>query len=350
MVFRPEDWEADGVARWPRAPEAGERAHPGRTTDTPLGNGWLPEVPPAEAASARARFDFHGLVIDVVSRPPLPLLELRRELATFARGDGVVRADGHVDMQVAQPAWEDLPDLAEASATPRNVCFRDGDTTWIDYFGRGLAVVDWRARRCSVRAPDASVARDIARAFLLAAAGRALDERGLHRVDALGLSHEGRGILLLLAAGETRDRLAAELLARRAFRLLGEDTPLLDGSARLVPFPLRLTEPAAPVGEVSPAKLLVVAARGLGAASRIDGWSKPAALRALVKHMRFAGDPGDRPELEPPPCASEVARRCHIGASRARSALRLLAAARPFRFVVGRDLRRAAATLADFLG
>jgi len=82
--------------------------------------------------------------------------------------------------------------------------------------------------------------QEIAYLFILSTVGRYLDSQGIHRVHALGVSYQNRGILLLLPCGGGKSTMALELMRRLGFSLLAEDTPLIDRRGRILPFPLRL--------------------------------------------------------------------------------------------------------------
>ena len=49
-------------------------------------------------------------------------------------------------MRLEEPPYAELPSVPAAFLTPRNVCYRLGQTMYVDYFGRALAVVERQSR------------------------------------------------------------------------------------------------------------------------------------------------------------------------------------------------------------
>ena len=92
-------------------------------------------------------FDFYGLAVrvdsdsaEVVRRVGDDFLYFRRALGST---DEVALT---IDMRKQPPYYGRLPTLEASIYTPRNICYTQGDITYIDYFGRALAVYD-RFRR-----------------------------------------------------------------------------------------------------------------------------------------------------------------------------------------------------------
>jgi hypothetical protein len=325
-------------------------------------------------------FAFYGLTICVDS-PSADLLEgVRRDFAYFRTPPSAVGGEFRIHAHAAPPLYAELPSLPAAFFTPRNVCFRNGDVTYIDYFGEALAVFDRRRRCCTIHAVDPDLLHEIVYLLVLSTVGEHLDARGIHRVHALGVSHRGLGILLLLPSGGGKSTLALELLRRPDFLLLSEDTPLVERTGRLLPFPLHLgirPEQQAEVPArylrtvrrmefdpktlidiecfsdrlsppVDPGRILI-GQRNSSDASEIVPVSKTQALGALTRYMivglgvyqglEFLLERGPR----------ELLGKGRLVASRLRNALRLLGRARTYRFVLGRDIRRNAETLLAFL-
>jgi hypothetical protein len=225
--------------------------------------------------------------------------------------------------------------------TERDVSFSDGMAGYVEYFAGALAIVEHGARRGDVFAREPELAYHVARRLVLALAARSFEARGMHPVDALAVSDRGRGVLVLLPPGCDRRVLALDLLRRAGLYLLGDEAALIDRRARLLPFPLRAADFAgcrARLGDVAPARAVLVGERSSGTAASIAPTSKPLALRALVKHMASAAVRLDQaPEMLLPHGARDGLERGGGAASRLASALRLIARARPHRFVVGRD-------------
>jgi hypothetical protein len=331
-----------------------------------------------------ARFDFHGVAIEVASPSADLVNEVRRDFTWFHREPGVATSADtfRIELHLERPSWDELPALPAAFFTPRNVCYRDGGRTYIDYFGRALAIFDRAAGSCVVRGEDADLVHEIAYLLILSTVGERLDRRGVHRVHALGVCHRERGVLLLLPSGGGKSTMALRLLREPGFELIGEDTPLVDRHGTLLPFPLRLgVRPGEDTGvapehlrtvrrmEFDPKTLVdievfrdrivrgpvapgvvLVGERNLGRVSAIEPLAHAAALGALVKYMIVGLGVYQGMEFLLERGVGDLAGKVGTAGSRLRAAVRLLRRSSAHRFVLGRDIDRNYRTLLDFLG
>ena len=325
------------------------------------------------------RFDFYGFVVELVSDNPDVVAEVRRDFAWFAK-----QSDGQPDMRVTihftAPPYDSLPSVAASVLTPRNVSYRDGDVSYVDYFGRGLAVVNTAAKTCDIYGSDFDLDREIAYLFLLSTVGQHLDAEGLHRIHAMGVNYKGKGILLLLPSGGGKSTMTMELLRRDDFTLLSEDTPLIDRKGRIHPFPLRLGfrndggvevpeeqrrtlqrmefEPKTFVDisffahrlsdSVDPV-LLLVGERNLGLKSAIVPLSRRATLNALIKYLVVGLGVYQGLEFLLERGLWEMTGKTGIAASRMRNGLALMSRTTAHKFILGRDTAKNSETLIEFI-
>lgn len=338
------------------------------------------DVAPGPAGpTARERFDFYGCAVEVSSVSAAIVEEVRRDFAYFRTPSANGRLE--VEIRPVPPPYDALPPVPASLITPRNVCFADKDLTYIDYFGRGLAVFDRREQRCIVYGTDHDLLHEIAYLFILSTVGQYLDSRGLHRVHALGVSYRQRGVLLLLPSGGGKSTMALELLRRPGFGLLSEDTPLIDRHGRILPFPLRLgVRPEQQTGipaqylrtvrrmEFDPKTLIdidyfagrlattvepgliLVGQRNLGDVSAIVPLAPHRAVKALVNDMVVGLGVYQGLEFLLERGLRDVLGKGGVAASRLHNGLRLLARAPAYRFVLGRSTDRNCRTLVQFLG
>jgi len=264
--------------------------------------------------------------------------------------------------------------------TPRNISFRDGDVSYVDYFGRGLAVVNTKAGTCDIYGTDFDLVREIAYLFLLSTVGQYLDSKGLHRIHAMGVNYKGHGILLLLPAGGGKSTMTMELLKHPEFTLLSEDTPLIDNKGRIHPFPLRLGfrnnggteipenqrstlrrmefDPKTFVDlsfyrhrlsdAVDPGTILV-GERNLGNESSILPLSQRRSLKAMIKYLVVGLGVYQGLEFLLERGLWEVTGKAGVAASRMRNAVALMRRAPSYKFVLGRDTAKNSETLIDFI-
>jgi hypothetical protein len=326
------------------------------------------------------RFRFYGYTVGVESATAGLIEQVRRDFLYFHIPAGDGRPNMRLRLVLEPPPYAELPSAPASIITPRNVCFRQDDLTYIDYFGKALAIFNRQAGECRVYGTDADLLHEIAYLFLLSTAGESLDARGLHRVHGLGVSYNGHGVLILLPSGGGKSTLALDLLRRPGFLLLGEDTPLIDRAGRMLPFPLRLGirpdqkteipprylrtmprmefEPKTLIdleyfqdrlGTAAEPKLMLVGQRNLGDVSGIVPLARHRALRSLVSNMVVGLGIYQGLEFLLVRGLFELVGKAGVASSRLYNALRLLRRAPAYRFVMGRNRERNTETLVRFV-
>jgi hypothetical protein len=326
-------------------------------------------------------FDFYGLQVTVLGEHTELLREVRRDFAWFVvEAASSAGPSMQVTIRFESPPYADLPSVPASVLTPRNVSFRDGDVSYVDYFGRGLAIVNARAGTCVIYGTDFDLVREIAYLFLLSTVGQHFDRIGKHRVHAMGVSYKGHGILLLLPSGGGKSTMTMALLQEPDFTLISEDTPLLDRDGRIYPFPLRLgfrSDGGAHVPEdqrrtlnrmefdpktfvdvdffrhkVSgpvDVGLVLVGERNLGNTSSITPLPRRRAMNAVVKYLVVGLGVYQGLEFLLERGLRDMSGKRGVVLSRFLHGVALVRRARSWKFVLGRDTQRNTQVLIEFI-
>ncbi len=298
----------------------------------------------------------------------------------FFRIAEVVSPAQTIEVFDSDPPYQEADDAKATVYTPRNVSYRSGTKTLIDYSGRALGVHDPANRSFRLYGRDPGLLYEAAYLFLLSQSGEQLDERRLHRVHALGVSIGDCAALVLLPMGGGKSTLASALLAYPEISLISDDSPLIDCSGDVHAFPLRLgllpgSEGAIPAdhlrridrmefgpkflvnysyfaARVRPRAapcLVFLGERSLAESCSIQAATKAAALRAMVANcvvglglfqgMEFVFQRG----------ASEVFQKARVAWARLEASRRFLARSRAYRLILGRSSAANARALCDFL-
>lgn len=120
--------------------------------------------------------------------------------------------------------------LYAAPLNKRRVCFFD--SAWLEYSFDEL--------KCTIYSDNAISAYEAVYFVLLSYLGEHLAMSGMHRIHGMGFTFKGRGVILLAPSGGGKSTLALELLKNEEFRLLSDDTPVLDNTGKMLAFPQRI--------------------------------------------------------------------------------------------------------------
>ncbi len=314
-------------------------------------------------------FDFYGVGVYVESNEEAFLQSVEHDFSYFLAA--AERPIFRVTFEKSCPDYDRLPQMVSSLATPRNICFNDGNITYIDYFGQALSIYDKNENRCRIITEDLELAHEIAYLSILSRVSEALERKGLHRIHGLGIESAGRGTVILLPSGGGKSTLALSLLrGNNPFRLISEDSPLLTRDGKLLPFPLRIgvhpnnvpadidphftrldqrIEFSAKVNidircfggqvcrEAVPAAFLLLGVRSTAREAQITPVSKRALLRHLLMNSIIGIGLYQGLEFLLQKSFRESARYAGLLLSRVRNNLVLLRHARVYRFLIGRD-------------
>jgi len=237
--------------------------------------------------------DVYGLRIRIDGDWGEVIEAARLDYAWFETPDNEKRVDVEVRVDRDKVDLDQFSELPVAFVTPRYAVFSDGERTVVDYQGVVSAVIEAAEDRVLVRGQLEEVAHEAVYYFLLGRIGSYLDELGLTRVHALGLSGEDGGVLVLLPSSGGKSSLAVQGVMGGEARLYSEDSPLIDRAGRLHAFPLRIAVGARTAAQLperptrslpNPATGHKLAIEVASFANRIE--SNPVPLRHIVLGVR----------------------------------------------------------------
>lgn len=196
-----------------------------------------------QAPSMGSMFNAYGYRFALAGDAPDALRALASDFEFFADGNPAPAAAARpvtIRIRHAAPDYAALPPVRASVYTPRNVSYKHGEFTLVDFHGRGIGRHHRATGDFEITTLDPDLQYEACYLFLLSQMGEALDRRGLHRVHALGISLRGRGVLVLLPMGAGKSTLGVELLRDPEVRLLSDDSPLIDAAGYLHAFPTRI--------------------------------------------------------------------------------------------------------------
>jgi hypothetical protein len=324
-------------------------------------------------------FDFYGLRITVKSIDKNILEDLKRDFSFFCNAPG--KED--ILLEVISDSFPTplLPKIKATLQSPRNIVYRIGDVSYVDYFGRALLISQDREKIYKIYCEDRDLSHEITFLTILSRVGQHLDTIGLHRVHALGVETRGRAVLILLPMAGGKTTLALRILSSEDFKLLSEDSPLISRSGEVFPFPLRIgvrvgNEPSGipskylrtvkrmefdpktlidiqyyweKIGKSCKIESILLGERWLSGPSSIRPTSQYNGIKAFIKNsvVGLGLYQGVEFVLERTPL--EIFGKASIAFSRFRNSLKVLREAQIYRFAMGPDIKQTEETLFKFL-
>lgn len=184
------------------------------------------------------KFSFYGFGIEVKCQDIETLQNIRRDYSFFLSDR--IAAKAFFEIFNEPPDYSKFSSVKAYLYTTRNICYGQKDLSFIDYFGRGLVVIDHRKNIYRVFCPDLHLRHEIVYLYILALVGQNLGLRDIHRVHGLGLEVNNKAILILLPSGGGKTTFLLDIIKNGSIKLISEDSPLIDAAGQALPFPLRI--------------------------------------------------------------------------------------------------------------
>ncbi|MBN2186269.1 MAG: hypothetical protein JW732_02325 [Dehalococcoidia bacterium] len=323
-------------------------------------------------------FHFYGLGLRLQSSDTAVVESIRREFSYFETGSGVPQMK--IEVFDMKPPYDPLPDLPASIYTPRNVCYQGKEGTFIDYSGQALEIFNHKTKNCRIFSQNPDLRREIGYLSILSIVSQYLDSRHIHRVHALGISRNGKAVLILSPKGGGKSTLALQLLESGQVKLLSEDSPLISRGGDILPFPLAIgVRPGTGLNisaeylqevnqwdsdrkllvdikyfadRISPPckpRIILLGRRNLGPESKIEPASKLAATKAFIRDSVVGLGLFEGAEYVLQRSAWEVLGKTGVVLSRLNNSLRVIARSRVYTYTIGRDRNRNRDVLLDFL-
>lgn len=335
--------------------------------------------------SSEIQLNFYGVMVCVRCADRETCQRVQSDFGYFQSNDEQARQvapDLVIDAVRQPPDYTVLPALRASFYSPRNICYRDGDTTYIDYFGNALSVYNRAQGYLMVHSEQIHLLHEIIFLSMLSRVGERLEELHLHRVHAWAIAAKGEAALFMMPSGCGKTTLALEFLRRKLpYRLISEDSPLIDAHGRVLPFPLRIGVLQPPPPEIAPEhvthlermefeakylialeafgdalaqqpttpRLVCIGHRTLGTACAIRQVGFTEGLKAFLRHMVIGVGLYQGVEFLVQSSLLDLARKTGLFWSRLRSAYAVLRQADVFVVELGRNPPGNAETVLTFL-
>jgi hypothetical protein len=323
-------------------------------------------------------FDFYGLNLALRSADSDVVQSIERDFSYFKVASGPPQVS--IEVFAEKPDFTSLPNLTASIYTLDYVCYYTKEDVFSDYHGKALRVFNSKRKSYRIYSENADLRYEISYLTVLAVVGQYLDSKHIHRVHALGISRNGKAILILLPEKGGKTTLALRLLRSGQVKLLSEDSPLITRRGEVLPFPLRLG--ILPGGEgdiprkylhpvnymrvgtkllvdvdyyadkISPPcqpGIILLGERCLGCGAEIEPAGRLSASKGFIKNAVIGLGLHQGLEYLLGRNTWETFSKTGLAFSRLNNSVKVLRHSKVYRYVIGHDIERNHQVLLDFL-
>jgi len=323
-------------------------------------------------------FNIYGLNLELCSADRETVDGIRRDFAYFESAP--VTPQVVIEVFDEKPPYSSLPDLPASIYTLNYISYQGKEDIFTDYHGQGLRIFNLRSKKYQIFSESPDLRYEISYLTVLSAVGQFLDSKHIHRVHALGVSQNGKAILILLPQKGGKSTVALRLLRSGQVKLLSDDSPLLTRQGEVLPFPLRLGilpggELDIPARYLHPVNLMLIGTkilvdvdyfadrigttcqpgvillgeRTLGCESRIEPTGKLGAAKEFIKNSVIGLGLAQGMEYLLGRNVWETLGKTGLACSRLNNSLKVLSRSKVYRYVIGHDPERNHQVLLSFL-
>ncbi len=182
--------------------------------------------------------DFHNHTILVRSSVETILQSLEDEFHFFAR-ESVTQVDW--SLSIKKEAMPEISSVVAHKITDTCVIYRMGGKKIIDYFGKAEVIWDDLEKTIEIFSLDEDRLFELGFLAIHSLIGQKLDQDGLCRIHALGVSLLNKNALVMLPSKGGKSTLLTHLMTNPDIHIISDDMPLISVKGEVYPFPSKIS-------------------------------------------------------------------------------------------------------------
>jgi len=325
-----------------------------------------------------AYFNFYGIRLRVSSNSIELIDNIKSDFSYFESSDRIY--DINIESYRESLPYYKIPKIRASLYNVDSIAYDDKNVRYVDYHGDALTIYDYESENGEIYSENFDLLYELSYLMINSRVGELLDRNGIHRVHALGFSYKNKAVLCLMPEGGGKTTLALDLLKEKDIMLISEDTPLITKNCEVLPFPSRMgirkgsyiDIPSEYLREFRRRKnsdkvlidieyfrekissvvepwITIIGEREFSNESKIEKTNKIKALPVLVKNIVFGLGLPQMVEYFLRYDIKDILDKYGIALSRLFTSLKILSKSKTYRFIIGRDQKKNAKELINFL-
>lgn len=145
-----------------------------------------------------------------------------------------------ITISLVTPPWDIIPKSGPLKCTDTSIIYEKSNVRYNDYHGKALTTVNSLTLESAIFTENLHLAHELAYLLILSKSGKKMDLRGFHKIHAMGVQINHTNVVLIAPSKGGKSTLFMRLLAHPTSQMISDDTPVIDVSGTVHPFPLRL--------------------------------------------------------------------------------------------------------------
>lgn len=181
--------------------------------------------------------DFYGVTAKVSGKEDiLQILALDFE---YFHSKTLGYVDFSFSLSLSQPDFSKLKNLKASKQSFNSVTFDKKEIRYNDYYGKALTTYNYLTDDACIESEDIDLLHETAYLMILSRVGKKLDDRGYHKVHAMGVGYKKCALMLMMPMKGGKSTLFIDLLKKEDVSIISDDCPLIK-NGKIYPFPLRV--------------------------------------------------------------------------------------------------------------
>ena len=148
--------------------------------------------------------------------------------------------DLSININLVTPPYNKVPQVSASMYKTDCICYDYNNIRFADYNNKCLVIFNKDKKIADIFSLDEDLLYEISYLLLHSQVGELLDLKGFHRIHSASFSYNDEIYICILPQGGGKSTLLMNLLKSDKIKLLSDDTPIIDRSGNIYPFPIRL--------------------------------------------------------------------------------------------------------------